>query len=324
VGRKPFPKGETSQLHTVLLGWYAQHQRDLPWRKTRDPYAILVAEVMLQQTQVERVVPKYQEFLERFPSFEALAEAPRAEVIRRWAPLGYNLRAVRLHEAARQVAAQFGGRLPSGLEDLRRLKGLGPYTAAAVACFAFGQDVAVVDTNVRRVLSRILAGVAPLPEREVQAKAEAMLPKGRASAWNQALMDLGATVCLARWPRCPVCPVRQLCKAAPLLSKGEGRVAEVRSEYLTKREPPFKGSSRYYRGRVVEALRRLADGEAMTLKALGAAIKPEACEGEFPWLLSLVRKLEADGLVKLTGDAGLDASRLRVSLPWEALAHRVR
>jgi A/G-specific adenine glycosylase len=311
VGRTPLHKDEASQLHQALLGWYAEHQRDLPWRKTRDPYAILVAEVMLQQTQVERVIPKYREFLRCFPTPHALAEAPRAEVIRRWAPLGYNLRAVRLHEAAQQVVAQFGGRLPSGPEELRRLKGLGPYTAAAIACFAFAQDVAVVDTNVRRVLSRIANGTAPLPEREVGARAEALVPDGQASAWNQALMDLGATVCLARRPRCMLCPARAFCKAAPLLQGGNGHVAEERAGYRIKREPPFKGSSRYYRGRVVEALRQLGEGEAITLSVLGEAIKPGMAAVEMPWLLGLVHGLEADGLVKVAGKA----PRIRVSLP---------
>lgn len=270
---------------------------------------------MLQQTQVERVVPKYQEFLRCFPTFQALAEAPRAEVIRRWSPLGYNLRAVRLHDAAQQVVTQFGGRLPSAPTELRGLKGLGPYTAAAVACFAFGQDVAVVDTNVRRVLSRVTNGTTPLPEREVVAKAETLVPDGWASAWNQALMDLGATVCLARRPRCPICPVRQLCKAAPLLQESQGSVAEERVRYRTKREPPFKGSSRYYRGRVVEALRRLGEREVMSLEVLGAAIKPGMAAEEIPWLLSIVQKLEADGLVKLAEGANSNAAKARVSLP---------
>src|SRR5438046_505637 len=140
-----------------LLDWYAASARPLPWRSTRDPYAVLVSELMLQQTQVARVLPKYRDFLARFPTVMALAEAPRADVIRAWAPLGYNLRAVRLHEVARQAAGR-GGDLPRGVEELGKLRGLGRYTAAAVACFAFGAQVPVLDTNVRRVLGRVFLG----------------------------------------------------------------------------------------------------------------------------------------------------------------------
>ncbi len=178
-----------------LVGWYRQHSRPLPWRQTADPFAILVSELMLQQTQVSRVLPKYLEFLERFPTFDALALAGLAEVIRAWAPLGYNLRAVRLHEIARQVVER-GGELPRDPLALQQLRGLGRYTAAAVACFAFGQPVAVLDTNVRRVLARVFLA-EPEPRQVPQARlwklAEAVLPVEHSYDWNQALMDLGAT-----------------------------------------------------------------------------------------------------------------------------------
>src|SRR5262249_14231695 len=144
-----------ARVQERLVAWYRKHARDLPWRRTRDPYAILVAEVMLQQTQVDRVIPKWHAWLERFPTLGDLAGAPRSEAIRAWQGLGYNLRAVRLHEIACQVVAEHGGTLPRNVAGLRALKGIGRYTAAAVACFAYEQPVAMVDTNVRRVLSRV-------------------------------------------------------------------------------------------------------------------------------------------------------------------------
>src|SRR3954470_16171800 len=172
-------------MRDVLLAWHAEHGRDLPWRRTTDPYAVLVSEVMLQQTQVARVVPRYVEWLLRWPDAAALPAASRCEVLAAWVGLGYNRRAVALHEAARTVARDGW---PS---DLRTLPGVGPYTAAAVASFAFGAEVAAVDTNVRRVASRLGHG-----------SPEALLAPGRAAEWNQAAMELGATVCTARAPRC--------------------------------------------------------------------------------------------------------------------------
>ena len=194
----------------ALMAWYAAMGRhDLPWRRTRDPYAVLVSEVMLQQTQVERVLPKYAEFLAAFPTLEALADAPVAEVIRRWGSLGYNRRAVRLRLAAR--AAIDAGGLPSGVDALRALPGCGPYTAAAVACFAFGAGVAVVDTNVRRVLGRAVAGDAAISDAAARRIGATLVPPGQGRDWALALMDLGATVCTARAPSCGACPLASTC-----------------------------------------------------------------------------------------------------------------
>jgi len=204
-----------------LLAWFREHRRDLPWRRTRDPYAILVSEVMLQQTQVERVVPRYLRFLERWPTVEALAAASAADVIVEWQGLGYNRRALNLHRAARVVAER------GWPDDLTALPGVGPYTAAALASFAFGRDVLPVDTNVRRVQERT---------RE---------PFDASCA--QALFDLGATVCLARVPRCGACPLAAACPS-------RGR----RYEPLRK-QSRFEGSFRQRRAR---ALRAVAAGQA--------------------------------------------------------------
>jgi A/G-specific adenine glycosylase len=229
-------------LRELLLGWSAEHGRDLPWRKTRDPYAILVSEVMLQQTQAARVVPRWLAWLGRWPSAEALAAASTAEVIRAWQGLGYNRRAVNLHRAARVVAER------GWPADLRELPGVGPYTADAVACFAFGRPVLPLDVNVRRVQERTL---------EVFDHTCA-----------QALMDLGATVCIARVPRCGACPLAAACPS-------RGR----RFESLRK-QGPFEGSFRQRRSRTL----RLVAERPRTLASLDA---------------EAVRSLERDELVRV-------------------------
>ena len=236
-----------------LLAWFEAYGRDLPWRKTRDPYAILVSEVMLQQTQVERVIPRYVAWLERWPTVEALAGAPAGELIREWQGLGYNRRALNLHRAARQIAV-------SGWpDDLTELSGVGRYTADAIACFAFGRDVLPVDTNVARVRERTGAAFD--------------------AGCGQALMDLGATVCLARVPRCGSCPLAQSCPS-------RGRRYEPR-----RKQSRFEGSFRQRRA----ATLRLVTSEAQR----AADLDPDA-----------VAALERDGLVSVA--AGL------VSLPVES------
>lgn len=344
----------------ALLAWYAAEGRaTLPWRHTRDPYAVLVSEVMLQQTQVERVLPKYRAFLERFPTLADLAAAPVAEVIRAWAGLGYNMRAIRLHEIARQAVERYDGTLPGSLDDLLRLKGIGRYTAGAIACFAFGLPVATVDTNIRRVLWRVFRGIEPAVwpadsafQRQMLEVAEWALPQEPASAaydWQQALMDLGATVCLARRPLCERCPLTDGCAAwqeaarVTLFPSGEAvarlrderaaaanypgerrtntKVAERRAGYTAagsgkQRSPaqPFTSTSRYFRGRVIATLREMPIGAMLSLADLGPQIKPEYSAAEYPWLRALVERLARDGLVRLTGDIE-DASAACVALP---------
>jgi A/G-specific adenine glycosylase len=198
-----------------LLAWYAEHRRDLPWRRTRRPYHVLVSEIMLQQTQVDRVIPKYLQFLRRYPTMRHLARARVEDVRRLWYPLGYNIRPVRLHAIARETVARYAGRLPDDEETLRRLPGIGRYTAGAVRAFAYGRDAAVLDTNVRRVLGRVFLGPRRLARVRGQKTfwdlAEALLPPGRAYDFNQALMDFGATWCTPRKPQCPRCPMRGFC-----------------------------------------------------------------------------------------------------------------
>jgi A/G-specific adenine glycosylase len=213
-------QGTLAAVESLLLGWYQEHGRDLPWRRTRDPYAILVSEVMLQQTQVERVVPRYLAWLERWPTVAALAAASPADVIRAWQGLGYNRRGLNLHRAAQRITAE------GWPDDLTKLPGVGPYTAAAVANFALGRDVLPVDTNVSRIQERTGHDFSP--------------------AAGQALMDLGATVCLARVPRCGVCPLGSACPS-------RGR----RYEPLRK-QSRFEGS---FRQRRAQTLRLVAEAE---------------------------------------------------------------
>jgi A/G-specific adenine glycosylase len=228
-----------------LLSWFSEHGHDLPWRRTRDPYAILVSEVMLQQTQVSRVVPRYQQWLARWPTATALAEASPADVIREWQGLGYNRRALNLHRAACVVAA-------SGWpDDLTELPGVGPYTAAAVRAFAFGQPVLPRDTNVLRVEERTGHRFS--------------------AACGQALMDLGRTICLARVPRCEVCPLAARCP-----SRG-------RTYPPLRKQTPFEGS---FRQRRATALRLVAQRPRQV-----AELDPDA-----------VASLERDGLVATDGD----------------------
>ena len=210
------------QFRRRLLAWYRAHGRDLPWRRTDDPYHILVSEVMLQQTQVDRVLPKYHEWLERYPSLTALAAADETDVTHSWRPLGYNIRPRRLHAIARESVARYGGELPSDEATLLSFKGIGAYTAGAIRSFAFGQRAAILDTNVARVLFRVFVErgdvKAHAMRRHLWAVSEVLVPHKHVFDFNQALMDLGATVCVARKPRCAACPMRKLCRSFPSLS----------------------------------------------------------------------------------------------------------
>ncbi len=202
-----------------LLEWYRRNGRNLPWRQTRDPYSILVSEVMLQQTQVDRVLPKYHEWLEKYPTLEALASARESDVSETWRPLGYNVRPRRLHAIARESVERYGGALPGDEATLRSFKGIGAYTAGAVLSFAFGQRAAILDTNVARVLFRIFVGSGDpkshAMRRHLWDVSRTVLPMRHVFDFNQALMDFGATLCTARKPQCPSCPMRSGCAAYP-------------------------------------------------------------------------------------------------------------
>jgi A/G-specific adenine glycosylase len=214
------PPASRQRFRRALLAWYRAHGRTLPWRTTSDPYHILVSEMMLQQTQVDRVLPKYHEWLEKYPSLEALAAAAEDDVSQTWRPLGYNIRPRRLHAIARESVARYGGTLPSDDETLRSFKGIGAYTAGAIRSFAFGQRAAIVDTNVARVLFRVFVGrgdpKAHAMRKHIWNVSEALVPRKHVFDFNQALMDLGALVCVARKPKCLVCPMLKMCSTVEL------------------------------------------------------------------------------------------------------------
>src|SRR5947208_1523348 len=281
---EPAP-GVLEDVHHRLLMWYAAEQRELPWRATHDPYAILVSEIMLQQTQVDRVLPKYQQFLAAFPTLADLAAASTADVISVWVPLGYNRRAVSLQSIARQVMAEYDGHIPKTIDELLKLKGIGRYTAGAIACFAYHKQVATVDTNIRRVLHRIFLGLEhPEPRlNDIQALAfaEQVLPNDEAYNCNQALIDLGATICTSNNPQCTHCPLQTDCSAYAEMSQHSlfpsgtvlrqlRKVAEKKTPYQTQ---PFTSSNRYFRGRAVAFLRSLPPSERIPLADLGIHLK---------------------------------------------------
>jgi len=263
----------------ALRAWYAPRRGAYPWRHTRDPYALWVSEVMLQQTQAARVVPAFRSFLRRFPTVRALAAAPRRDVVAEWGGLGYNRRAVRLSEAARAVVRDHGARIPRARDELLQLPGVGPYTAAAVASMGFGEPVAVVDTNVRRVVSRVHLGVDghEAPAEEVWALADAWLDRGDPATWNQAVMDLGREVCRPK-PHCDVCPLARVCRF-----RRSGAIARRGP----RRQGAFEGSTRQVRGAVVSALRshhwltpsRLASATGFPVDRVEAAIQALAVDG---------------------------------------------
>jgi A/G-specific adenine glycosylase len=231
--RLPLPApADRRRFRQRLLTWYRRHGRDLPWRKTTDPYHILVSEIMLQQTQVDRVLPKYAEWLEKYPSLDALAAAPEKEVSEAWYPLGYNVRPRRLHTIAREAVARYGGRLPAEEETLLSFKGIGAYTAGAIRSFAFHERAAILDTNVARVLFRVFIGEGDPKShamtRHLWAVSETLVPSRHVFDFNQALMDFGAMVCVARNPRCLVCPMTKSCRAFPFNPSRETRTKAPR------------------------------------------------------------------------------------------------
>jgi A/G-specific adenine glycosylase len=210
---------ERQRFRRRLLAWYRRHGRDLPWRKTSDPYHILVSEIMLQQTQVDRVLPKYHEWLDKYPSLHALAAAPEHDVTTAWYPLGYNIRPRRLHAIAREAVEKYGGTLPSDHDTLLSFKGIGAYTAGAIRSFAFGERAAILDTNVARVLFRVFVGdgdpKSHAMKKRLWAISESLVPHRHVFDFNQALMDFGAMVCVARKPKCLGCPMANGCRAYP-------------------------------------------------------------------------------------------------------------
>jgi A/G-specific adenine glycosylase len=291
-------------IANALIAWFTTNGRDLPWRHTRDPYRVLVAELMLQQTQVERVIPKYHAFLAQFPDVQTLAAAPTSAVITAWQGLGYNRRALYLQRTAQTVVSQYAGVFPRDVATLKQLPGIGDYTSGAIACFAYEQDVAFLDTNIRRVVLRLWSDPhAPIPsEQSLRDLAAQQVPAGQGWVWNQAIMELGAIICTATAPKCPRCPLRGDCRdyaarlaaddaLLPLPSAKPRRVAE-------RKDAPFAGSNRQIRGRIIDALRaapQSVDQLQAQLTSLGLPLDTSK-------LTTIIAGLVRDGLVVVDDD----------------------
>ena len=273
----------------ALLEWGSSQRRDLPWRHTRDPWLVLVSEVMLQQTQADRVVPYFAAFTERWPTPERCAQAALSDVLAAWQGLGYPRRARNLWRAATVITERHEGRIPVELNDLLALPGVGPYTARAVQAFAFGIDTGVVDTNVGRILARWLG--RRLTPAEAQRIADELVPIAEGWAWNQAMMDLGAQICTKRNPDCCRCPVRPWCSWA----ESDAPDPADRSAGVSTRQGPYEGSDRQARGRLLAALGARVIKRADVAQAMGL----ERDEGRAQ---RLVEELTAEGLISETGD----------------------
>jgi A/G-specific adenine glycosylase len=291
--RSDGPGTRRRDFRRALLEWYGPRARRLRIRLTRDPWAILVSEVMAQQTQISRVDAAWEVFMRRYPTPAALAEATTADVLRAWAGLGYNRRALNLQRAATTITLEHGGRVPDQIEELVALPGVGPYTARAVAAIAFGRPVAAVDTNVRRVVTRVIGRA--LPPAQLQEEADALVDVSDPATWTHASMELGALVCVARAPRCEVCPVAAWCASA-------GR---VRTPPRQSRSPEaaFELTTRWLRGRIVERLRALDDGRWERLpQAIGAHGEAEIEAAAEALAREGLLQRRHDGAVRLPSD----------------------
>jgi A/G-specific adenine glycosylase len=278
-----------ADIQGAVLDWYASNRRDLAFRRTRDPWAVLVSEVIAQQTQAARAAEAWERLIEAFPTPAALAAVSPANVIRAWRGLGYNRRAVALRAAAIRIVEDHDGRVPDTLEALTALPGVGPYTARAVLVFAFNRSVAPLDTNIRRVLDRAI-GPLPAAPNSLQSTADGFVPSGAAADWAHALMDLGATICVARAPRCDRCPIRPWCRTT---QPGFPAVADgARSRPKTNaRTTPFPSTSRWLRGRILDRLRDAPD-DAWVVFDDSIGIHGRAA------VLTEIQRMSAEGLLE--------------------------
>ncbi len=288
-----------------LLDWYKDNKRDLPWRrKGVTPYQVLVSEVMLQQTQVSRVVVKYHEFLSCFPTLRDLANATKADVIQSWSGLGYNRRALMLHAFAQEVVQKFDGIIPEDYDTLLALPGIGPYAAGSIASFAYNKPVPAIDVNVRRVFMRVFEGVDQgLPMKREGEKAlynlvKKNIPKNRSSDFHNALMDFASSMCTRKKPNCSECIMQKKCLFAPEIeTKGESAffVMEKREEKGITENGKFV-PNRIFRGRILEYVRK-NNGKKTRISELGKSVKKDYTKKEQEWLLGLCKALEKDGFV---------------------------
>ena len=286
-----------SDVRDAILDWYSTHGRTLAFRRTSDPYAVLVSEVIAQQTQAERAAARWDRFMARFPTVESLAAASPADVLREWQGLGYDRRGLALWRAARVIRDEHGGRVPASIEALEALPGVGPYTARAVGAIAFGIPVGAVDVNVERVIGRITGGAEPLGRRDVQAAADRIVSTTDPATWTHAVMDFGATVCRPRNPRCDDCPVRASCATGR-----SGARTVVARPRRTRSTTPFPATNRWLRGRILD---RLREAPPMTWMSLDAPIGTHGLDR----VHRAASALAADGMIEIrsTGEGGVRA-----------------
>ncbi len=287
-----------------LLQWFSIHQRSLPWRGNPSPYDVLISEFMLQQTQVSRVIEKFKEFKEKFPTLQDLAKASKAEVIEAWSGLGYNRRALLLHTFAQEVCEKHNGIIPQGKEQLQELPGMGPYTTGAILSFAYNLPEPAIDVNVRRIYLRFFEGRdqgLPMSKKEEQGLyqlAKQTIPESQSEIFHSALMDFGSLVCTRSTPSCSTCPLQNSCKFFPLYKNGKEKalfVMEKRKE-AGMSENGKHIPNRIFRGRIVEFARRNQNQEIL-LDDLGKVIKKDYQYKEEDWLLMLCTKLQEESLL---------------------------
>lgn len=284
----------TTLLRTLLLKWYQKNARDLPWRSVdTTPYEVLVSETMLQQTQAQRIAELFPIFLESYPTVNALATASNAQILKSWKGLGYNSRALRLRDAAREIVSTFNGVVPNDVADLQTLPGVGPYTSSAIASFAYKQPVVVVDVNVHRVYSRWMkrrhTTIDLASSSEIETFAEEIVPRKRADEWHHAVMDLGSTICTARAPSCTTCPLQEQCPSAHSMKQVN---PAKRKEPQIRNEP-----RRIWRGRIVDELRNHDKG--LTKKQLVKTVFGPATTKEEDLIEDVLSRLQKDGIVSI-------------------------
>ena len=285
-------KKSASRFHKKILIWYSHNRRRLPWRNTSNPYRILLSEIMAQQTQVGRVSEFYTKWIKNFPTFSSVAEAPAADILRAWSGLGYNSRALRFHLLAKTVAHEFHSRLPDDTDNLQRLPGIGRYTAHAVACFAFGKKVPVVDVNIKRILTRWTRNVRSvseqLDENPAWEVARQFLPVRNVDQWNQSLMDFGALICTARHPKCNDCPVSGYCPSA------FSKTFLLNKKKAITKEPSWRGiPRRIYRGKILKLLHH----HAYSSQELSFMLWGEHSSRDLRWIETLLAKMKGERLL---------------------------
>ena len=280
-----------------LFSWYRRFGRSLPWRNINDPYGIFISEVMLQQTQVSRVLDFYPRFLKQFPDWESLAEAKTDALIRAWAGLGYNRRALYLRDAARDVVAHG---IPKTEEEWRRLKGIGPYAAAAIYTFVSRKPATAVDTNIRRVIGRYSLGILtpnPHDDARIRRRMKRLFPHTKDWVALHALMDLGSAICTSRKPSCEICPLRDACKARSRFARGQIAPTQMKTKeriYSGKKFP-----DRIYRGRILSALR---EQTSVSILDIGKKIDATFASEDQEWILRMIDRLHKDGFIKIKKD----------------------